>query len=224
MIVINLKTYKEAFGERAVEIAKACEELSLEYGVRIVLCPQTMDIRLIKEQTNAEIFAQHVDPIPFGRFTGWINSEALNQIGIKGTLINHSEHRLNFEEIKERIEKCKTLKWENIVCVANIEEGKKILGLHPNYIAIEPPELIGSDISVSTAKPELIQESVKALSNDYTKLLVGAGIRTENDVKVALGYKASGILSASEIAKSSNPKESLRNFVKAFSEILPEKL
>ena len=47
--------------------------------------------------------------------------------------------------------------------------------MEPTYIAYEPPELIGGNVSVSSAKPEIIAQAAKAC-NGKTKLLVGAGL------------------------------------------------
>ena len=215
MIIVNLKTYEQAYGEKALNIAKACKKVADETGLRIVICPQAVDIRLLLE-SGAEVFAQHIDTVPLGKFTGWISPEIMINAGITGTLINHSEHRIPMDEIKSRIDKCKELGIMSVVCAESVDEGLKIKELEPDVISIEPPELIGSDISVSTGKPELIEDSVKALKTDKIKVLVGAGVRTTEDVKVAKKYNADGILSASEISKSSNPEESLRIFARGF--------
>ena len=216
MIIVNIKTYEETYGKRALRIAEACAKVAKETGLRIVICPQAVDIRLIKENTSAEVFAQHIDIVPFGKFTGWINPETMVEAGITGTLINHSEHRISLDEIKKRIEKCRELGITSVVCADCIEAGKQIRELEPDLIAIEPPELIGSEISVSTAKPELIRDCVQGLTSEKTKVLAGAGVRTEEDVRVAINFGATGILSASEISKSNDTEESLRIFAKGF--------
>lgn len=190
--------------------------MAKKHNIRIVVCPQTVDIRLVKSKTNAEVFAQHIDTVPFGKYTGWINPETMKEAGITGTLINHSEHKLSLDEIRKRVERCRELGLVSVVCADSIEEGERIKLLQPDYIAIEPPELIGSDISVSTAKPELIRDAVIKLQTPKTKVLVGAGVRTEQDVRVAISLGASGILSASEISKSPDPERSLEIFVKGF--------
>jgi len=216
MIIVNIKTYEEAYGERAIIIAKACERVSKKYGIRIVICPQAVDIRLVKSKTKAEIFAQHIDAVPFGKYTGWANAEAMKEAGITGSLINHAEHKMPLEEIKKRIDKCKELGLTSVVCAATTEEGKMILEMQPDFIAVEPPELIGSEISVSTGRPELIRDSVKLLQKGKTKVIVGAGVRTGQDVKKAIEYGAVGILSASEISKSKDPEKSLDIFAAGF--------
>ncbi len=213
MIIVNLKTYKEAYGDNAVRIAKACELVSEKYSIRIVVCPQAVDIFRVKQKTKAEVFAQHIDVVPFGKFTGWLNPETMVEAGISGTLINHSEHQLPMDEIKKRIDKCRELNITSVVCADSVETAKKISTFKPDFIAIEPPELIGGKVSVSTARPDLIKEAVKEINS---KVLIGAGIRTEEDVRIAVSYGAFGVLSASEIAKSEDPVKSLENFARGF--------
>ena len=74
-------------------------------------------------------------------------------------------------------------------------------------IAIEPPDLIGSGISVSKARPELITNSLQAIReiNPAVKVLCGAGITTSGDVSRALELGAKGVLVASGLVKSRDP-------------------
>ena len=60
----------------------------------------------------------------------------------------------------------------------DIAEVKKYLNFNPDFIAIEPPELIGSGKAISTEKPELIAKAAIIVNNskNKTKLLCGAGI------------------------------------------------
>jgi len=63
---------------------------------------------------------------------------------------------------------------------------RQYVKLNPDYIAIEPPELIGSGKAVSKEKPELIAKAAKAVKNTNTKLLCGAGIVSGEDVEVVI--------------------------------------
>jgi len=62
-----------------------------------------------------------------------------------------------------------------VVCAQSPEECEKLSKFNPDYIAYEPPELIGGDKSVSDAHPELIQKAVRASGDVPT--LTGAGIK-----------------------------------------------
>ncbi len=216
MIIVNLKTYKESTGLAAVKLAKSAEKVTREYGVRIVLVPQATDLRLVKDKGHIEVFAQHIDEAAQGKFTGWTTVEAVKDAGATGVLINHSEHRIPFEKIKYAVERCRALGLQSIVCADSVEEGEKLKSLKPDFIAVEPPELIGGDISVSKAKPEIISDAVARVQTKETSVLVGAGIKDGNDVRVALDLKSKGILVASGVVLAKDPEAVLRDFAKAW--------
>ena len=73
-----------------------------------------------------------------------------------------------------------------------------------DVIAVEPPELIGGDISVSTARPELISDSVQKISK--VPVLVGAGVKNGADVRIARKLGAVGVLIASGVTKANDPE------------------
>jgi triosephosphate isomerase len=98
------------------------------------------------------------------------------------------------------------------VCVKNVQELKKVRAFKPTAIAVEPPELIGGKISVSTAKPSLIRNACKL----YRTVLVGAGVNTQKDVEVAMGLGAKGILISSAITKSDNPEKLVQEIIGVF--------
>ncbi|MEM1687939.1 MAG: triose-phosphate isomerase, partial [Nanopusillaceae archaeon] len=110
MLIINLKAYKETIGKGALKVLEAAEKIAEEYNVEIAIAPQPTDIRLLSENSKrVKIFAQHIDPIKGGAYTGHILPEAVKDSGAVGTLINHSEKQLTLVEIGELIEICKNL-------------------------------------------------------------------------------------------------------------------
>ena len=44
VVIINMKTYPQATGEKAVLLAQPCERVSNQYDVPIVIAPQIPDI------------------------------------------------------------------------------------------------------------------------------------------------------------------------------------
>ncbi len=204
-IIINLKAY--VYGKRALEIAKAAEKVYKEAGILIALAPQYTDIRLLAENTEIPIFAQHIDPIKPGAHTGWILPEAVKEAGAVGTLLNHSERQMKIEEIEEAVKRAKELGLITIVCANDPEVAKAVSVFDPDGIAVEPPELIGTGISVSKAKPEIVKNSVETVKscNPKVKVYVGAGISTGEDVKKALELGAYGVLLASAVIKAKDP-------------------
>ena len=105
----------------------------------------------------------------------------------------------------------------SIICVKNMSEVKKYLKLNPDFIAIEPPELIGSGKAISTEKPELIAKAADIVNNskNKTQLLCGAGIVSGDDVKKAIELGSKGILVASGIIKAKNWNKIISEFSKA---------
>jgi triosephosphate isomerase len=218
LILVNFKTYLKALGKNAIKLAKICESVSKEYKVNIGIAPEFLDLSKVVEEVKIPVFAQHIDPIEKnGKHTGHILAENLKKIGVTGTLISHSERRLELNEIEKCIEVARKFDLISIVCSEDPEKSRKIAKFSPDFIAIEPPELIGTGISVSKAKPEIVAEAIKKIQeiNKNVKVLCGAGITTGEDVKKALELGTVGILVASGVVEAKSPKKVLIEFAKA---------
>jgi triosephosphate isomerase len=217
LILVNLKTYREGMGENAIRLAKIAEQIHLKTGASIALAPQFADIKLLVEASETPIFCQHVDPVGFGQFTGHILPESVAEAGCMGTLINHSERQLPLESIKATIKRAREADLVTIVCVDNVEKGREVAAFSPDAIAIEPPELIGSGISVSKAKPEIVSGAVAAIRHVNTKIkvLCGAGITNGDDVIAAQKLGADGILVASGVVKAKDPQVALLDLARS---------
>jgi triosephosphate isomerase len=211
IILINLKTYLEGMGEKAASLAKIAEKVHIKTGVSIAIAPQPTDLLLVAESTETPVFAQHIDPIKPGSFTGHILPEAVVDAGCTGVLINHSERRLSLETIRATIKRAKEVDLISLVCVDSVQKGEEVAILDPNIIAIEPPELIGSGISVSKAQPEIVAGAVEAVEkvNSNVKVLCGAGITNGEDAYAALELGSEGILLASGVVKAKDPHKVL---------------
>ncbi|MEM4555048.1 MAG: triose-phosphate isomerase [Candidatus Anstonellaceae archaeon] len=215
IIALNLKAYKESVGRGAEVFCQIAAEVSLLNDVRIIVAPQHVDLRRAAE-IHTDIFAQHVDSVLAGPFTGKISIEALKDAKVKGSLLNHSEYRLAEETIAKSVEMLKSAGLQSIVCTKDANESARLAKYEPTYIAVEPPELIGSGISVSTARPEVITQTLEAVKDVAdVPVLCGAGISNGKDVKRAMELGAAGVLLASAFVKSSKPKELLIEMVEA---------
>lgn len=212
-ILVNLKTYEEGTGERAHRIAGAAEQVAEESGVTIGLCPIYMDIHPISRHFSIPVFAQHVDGVLPGAFTGHITAKALKSAGASGSLVNHSERRLTLADIEASVAMLRAAKMTSVVCTNNEIVSAAAAALAPDYVAIEPPELIGSGISVATANPEIIIRSVEAVkrTGPGVKVLTGAGIHSGNCVRRAMELGTDGVLLASGVVKAPNPIAVLRD-------------
>ena len=212
LVLVNFKTYTEATGKKAYALAESCEKVSKEIGATIAVAPQLSDIRYIAENVEIPVLAQHVDAITPGSHTGFVLPEALKDAGVVGSLINHSEHRLRLDIVEELIQKLSTLGLESVVCSNNITTTAAIAALRPNFVAIEPPELIGSGVSISDAQPEIIEGAVRAVKDVGAKVpvLCGAGVTKGADVKKAIELGAEGVLVASGVVKAKDPEKVLK--------------
>ncbi|MGH1567196.1 MAG: triose-phosphate isomerase [Nitrosopumilus sp.] len=216
MFVINCKNYEEISGDKIMKFVKTAEKVSKKFKVKIAITPPQHLIGVVAN-SSIPILAQHVDDSKVGSTTGFVVPELLKKSKVKGSLINHSEHRIPSKEIEKLVLKLKELKMISIVCVKDVAESKKYAKLNPDYIAIEPPELIGSGKAVSKEKPELITkaaEAVKSAKNN-TKLLCGAGIVSGEDVAKAIELGSKGILVASGIIKAKDWNNIMSEFAKS---------
>jgi len=213
VIVLNVKTYSEATGDKALEIATLMDNISKETGASMAIAVQSTDITLCAEKVSIPIWAEHIDPIKPGSHTGWTLPEAIKNAGAVGTLINHSEHRLKLADIDICITRIKELNLDHIVCSNNVKTSKAIATLSPNFVAVEPPELIGGDISVTTTDPGIVSDSVGAVRDvdKNVKVLCGAGVKNGKDVAKAIELGADGVLLASGIVKAKDKESVIRN-------------
>jgi triosephosphate isomerase len=217
MIIVNFKTYSEATGRNAVELAKKAEKVSKETKVSIIVAPQFADIFTVAEAVKIPVLAQHIDPIKPGSYTGHVLADSVKEAGAKGTLINHSERQLKLSEIDEIIGITREKGLVSVVCANNPNISVAAATLKPDVIAIEPPELIGTGIPVSKAKPEVVTNTIKRVRevNPEVAILCGAGISRGEDVAVALKLGTQGVLVASGIVKAKDPYKILREFAEA---------
>ncbi|MGB7992909.1 triose-phosphate isomerase [Methanoregula sp.] len=215
LILVNLKTFKEGMGNRAHMIATAAQLVARETGATIGVAPGYIDLHPLCHHFAIPVYAQHVDGYEPGARTGHIPVEALKLAGAAGSLVNHSERRLTLAEIELSVRALQSHKMVAVVCSNNEITSAGAAALGPEYVAIEPPELIGSGISVSKANPEIIKRSVAAVHavNPKVKVLTGAGIQSGECVKIAVDLGTDGVLLASSVVKSPDPAAVLRDLV-----------
>lgn len=220
LIIVNFKTYAEATGIKALRLAKIAEDVSLRTGVCIGVAPQFTDLSVISRSVRIPVFAQHIDSVTFGSHTGHVLPEAVKDAGAVGTLLNHSERRLRLDEIDAAIKRAKEASLTTVVCADTAENCAEIVKLKPDMIAVEPPELIGTGVSVSKAKPEVITQTIELVKtrNPEVIVLCGAGITTGDDVKAALKLGVEGILLASGVVKAKDQNGVLLDLASAVTE------
>jgi len=216
-IIVNFKTYVESTGKNAVELAKKAERVFHETGIYIGIAPQLADLSTVARTVEIPVFAQHIDPIRPGGYTGHVLAEAAKEAGAIGTLINHSERQLKLSDIDEILKRAKEQKLMSIVCANNPATSVAVSSLKPDMVAIEPPELIGTGIPVSKAQPEIVSGTVTLVRevNGKVTILCGAGISHGEDVSAALKLGTQGVLVASGIVKAKDPYMIMLEFAEA---------
>jgi triosephosphate isomerase len=214
VMIVNFKTYLEATGKNAVELAKKAEKVSRETGIYIGVAPQLADLRSVAEAVEIPVFAQHMDSIKPGSYTGHVLAESVREAGAAGTLINHSERQLKLSDIDEIVKIARKKGLISVVCANNPSISAAVASLKPDMVAIEPPELIGTGIPVSKAQPEVVSGTVGLVRevNEKVIILCGAGISHGEDVTAALKLGTQGVLVASGIVKAKDPYEIIREF------------
>ncbi len=218
MIFINFKTYEKGSGVNAISLVRILEAVSQESGVKIIPVVQATDIREIVSATTLAVWAQNVDPVEFGAHTGSILPEAVKEDGAEGTFLNHSEHRFKDKQtLAEAVVRSRQAGLKTLVFAANLDELKEVTKFKPTFVSYEPPELVGSKTtSVSEAKPEVVSKAVEITNKQGLPLIIGAGIKSREDIKTGLSLGAAGFAVASAIVAAPDPRSELMALVAGY--------
>jgi triosephosphate isomerase len=207
-LIINFKNYEEVSADKAIKLAEAAREVAEKLRIEIVVAPPQPVLALIANRIQIPVICQHVDNEKIGPSTGFIVPEIAQSYGAIGSLINHSEHRIEMGPIASLVKRLRKLGMASIVCAQEPREVVEISTLRPDFIAIEPPELIGSGRAVSTENPAIITKSIEA-AGGRSRVICGAGITDKDDVAKAMELGAQGILVASGIVKANSWEKKL---------------
>jgi triosephosphate isomerase len=211
-IVVNAKAYAEVTGAAGcLRLAKACVKLP-----SVALAPPQLELASLgrrKALADLPLFAQHCDPNPPGAATGWVTAEAIAAAGARGSILNHAEHKRPHPEVAATVARLHAAGLWSLLCADSLAEARALAALKPTMLAVEPPELIGGDVSVTTADPAIVSDAVKAVRKiaPKTAVLCGAGVKTGADVAAALNLGAQGVLLASGVVKAKDPAAALRD-------------
>jgi triosephosphate isomerase len=205
------------YGSRLLKLALYADELSLRYGVKILITPQYVDIPLLSQKTKQIlIFAQHMDPVRPGRGVGAILPEALKEAGAHGVMLNHAEKKLPPPVIEQSVVRAKEVGLATMVCADNLAEAETIACLKPDIIIVESPDRIEGKPRSEDDEQAIrqVNEAVWRIS-PATKVLHGAGINSACDVYKVILKGAQGTGSTSAIFKSDDPEHALDGMIKA---------
>lgn len=219
-LIVNYKTYAAGYGPAGLELTRALEVVAQASGLCLAVAPGPLDVGRYAGACRVPVVAQHTDPVGCGSHTGSVLPEAVAAAGAVGTLVNHSEHRLRLADIGAVLDRCREARLQTVLCTDTVATTTAGAALGPDYLAVEPPELIGGDLSVSSARPEVVSGAVEAaravaqgLGQPAVPVLCGAGVKTRSDVAQAMELGAQGILLASGVVKAADPQAVLEELV-----------
>jgi triosephosphate isomerase (TIM) len=177
------------------ETAEFCAAFDTPGGVEAVLCPPFVSLAAALAG-GATVFAQNVHWAAEGAFTGEVSVSMLQELGVHGAIVGHSERRQFFGETDETVARRATAALEGglrvIACVGELEEERErgeteavlarqlaVLEPHPALVvAYEPVWAIGTG---KTATPELAHEAhafIKSLLD--APVLYGGSVKPDN--------------------------------------------
>src|SRR3954447_16785877 len=208
LIAGNWKMFKGPAEARAF-----CDAFTPPDGVDVVVCPPYVSLAAAVE-SGLTVYAQNAHWERHGPFTGEVAPQMLLEIGVRGTLVGHSERRQYFDErdtdVARRARAALDAALAVIACVGeSLEERESgdtelvlkiqvealafAIGGHERLtLAYEPVWAIGSG---RTATPETAQEAhafIKALLD--VPVLYGGSVKPDNAAELLAQPDVDGAL------------------------------
>ena len=210
---VNFKVYPGTYGEDGLAFAKLVDRVERETGASFILTPQIPDIRYIKAETDLSLTAPYMDAITPGRGMGRILPETVREAGADGVVINHAENRETLSDLVTKIERCRDVGLDSIVCVDSVEMGRAVGIYRPDNMVFEKPDDIASDRAITQSHPERVEAFIEMRDEvcPETKVLVGGGIATAEDVRLAFEQGADAAGAASAVSLADDPEALLRD-------------
>ena len=197
LIAGNWKLFKGP--AEAGAFCRALRDADLPSDVDVVVCPSYVSLEASVQAlagTEVGVFAQNCHWELEGAFTGEISASMLQELGVYGTLVGHSERRQWFGETDETVaRRVKTALEQGlhvIACVGESEAEREagetddvlrrqvgVLDADENLvIAYEPVWAIGTG---KTATPELAQQAHETIKSVLDlPVLYGGSVKPDN--------------------------------------------
>jgi triosephosphate isomerase len=190
LIAGNWKMYKWPS-----ETADFCARLSAPAGVDVVVCPPYTSLSQAVA-SGVTVYAQNVHWASEGAFTGEVSAEMLLDLGVKGSIVGHSERREHFCETDEtawsRAEHALEAGLRVIYCVGEQEEEREaghteevlrrqVSVLQPReglVVAYEPVWAIGTGRTATAEQAQDAHAFIKSLVE--VPVLYGGSVKPEN--------------------------------------------
>jgi triosephosphate isomerase len=215
---INFKIYPGTGGQDGLEFARMIERVKQDTAANFVLTPQLPDLQRIATETDLTLTTPKVDAAKAGRGIGKILPETIREAGAAGAVINHAENRDTLSDVEQKIERCREVDMDSIVCVDSVEMGRAVAAFDPDSLVFEKPEDISTDRAITQTHPDRVRAFRDAIADvsRRTKVLVGGGISTAEDVRLAFEQGADATGAASAISLADDPEARLRSIAEVF--------
>ena len=198
------------------EAAAFCRELrdaDLPADVDVVVCPPFASLgEAVQALAGTEIgvFAQNCHWAAHGAFTGEVSAPMLQELGVYGTLVGHSERRQLFgetdESVARRVHACLEAGLDVIACVGETAEQRdagetdavlrrQLAALEADenlVIAYEPVWAIGTG---RTATPDIAAAAHRTIKEVIdVPVLYGGSVKPDNAAELLAGPSIDGAL------------------------------
>jgi triosephosphate isomerase len=216
VVVVNYKVYPTAIGDNARQLTRSLEEAAESFPeATLAVAPSHPDLAPVAQATELPVLAQHVDGHRPGSGTGRVLPESVRDQGAVGSLLNHAERQIATKDAERSVDRLTDEGLVVITCAEDVEVTQTMAAMEPTYVAMEPPELIGGDVSVTSADPGIIEDSVEAAQeiDPDARVLCGAGVKTARDVAQAIELGTEGVLVASGVTKADDPAQAARDLL-----------
>ena len=211
LIAGNWKMFKGP--AQAGAFCRELREADLPDDVDVVVCPPYVSLEVAVQAlagTEVGVFAQNCHWELDGAFTGEISAPMLQELGVYGTLVGHSERRQWFgetdETVAQRVRTALAQGLHVIVCVGESEAEREagetdavlrrqvgVLEADDNLvIAYEPVWAIGTG---KTATPELVQQAHETIKSVLDlPVLYGGSVKPDNAAELMAQPAVDGAL------------------------------
>lgn len=209
-IIVN---FKKLVGAAALELV---EELNKSDDILfdrydIILALQAPDAVNVPPACKFRIFIQDTFSDDKDRFLAFFQDHSTSHpSSVSGVILNHPEKKLSDGELDACVEKARALNIDTLICATTIDEAIELNRYAPRYIGIESEALIGKDDSFINHCPGIVAEARQHIQTD---ILIGAGIKTPEDLLHVLNTGGAGVLVSSLILKSKQPLNTLIDFL-----------
>jgi triosephosphate isomerase len=214
------------------ETGDFCTRLSAPPGVDVVICPPYTSLALAVA-SGVTVYAQNVHWASEGAFTGEVSAEMLLDLGVKGSIVGHSERRQHFCETDEtawsRAEHALEAGLRVIYCVGEQEEEREaghteevlrrqVSVLQPHdrlVVAYEPVWAIGTGRTATAEQAQDAHAFIKSLVT--VPVLYGGSVKPENAEELLSQPDVDGAL----VGGASLEVESFRAICETAARLIP---